>query len=134
MAIIWDGTLAMGIPVIDQQHHRFVDLIGKLEGAIEARTEASVLTDVFDELFEYIKYHFGEEEARFRQFGCYPGEQDHIAAHRAFEARVRETRYRFADDSSSASSELAQAMYDWLKQHIAGMDRDYMECFKSHGL
>lgn len=134
MTITWNESLAIDIAEIDDQHHRFVDLIGKLETAIAEGTEATHLGDVFGELEQYVKYHFANEERHFAEFGCYPDAERHIAVHRAFEKHMRELKFQFLDDQRAQSVELARALYDWLQHHIAGMDREYVECFKSKGL
>jgi hemerythrin len=124
----------MGLPEIDEQHHRFVDLLAKLEKAIENRDEAKHLADVFDELEQYVKYHFANEEKHFDEFGCYPNAENHKKAHAAFAAHARDLRYQFLDDTSKGAFELARSMYDWLRRHIATMDREYEECFREHGM
>lgn len=134
MGITWDGSLAMGLPEIDEQHHRFVDLLAKLEHAIEQRDEAKHLADVFEELEAYIRFHFANEELHFAEFGCYPNEEAHKKAHRDFGKHVRDLRIAFLDDTSRGAFELARSMYDWLQNHIATMDREYEECFRAHGM
>jgi hemerythrin-like metal-binding protein len=134
MSITWDGSLAMGLPEIDEQHHRFVDLLAKLEKAIENRDEEKHLADVFEELEQYIIYHFGNEEKHFDEFGCYPDADVHKKAHAAFSDHVKQLRYQFLDDNSAGAFELARSMFDWLRNHIASMDRDYEMCFREHGM
>lgn len=134
MSITWDGSLAMGLPEIDEQHHRFVDLLAKLEKAIEDRNEAKHFADVFGELEEYIKYHFANEEHHFDEFGCYPNAENHKKAHAAFSEHVKELRYRFLDDIDAGAFELARSMYEWLQKHIATMDHEYETCFREHNM
>lgn len=134
MSITWDGSLAMGLPEIDEQHHRFVDLLAKLETAIEERSEGKHLTDVFDELEQYVKYHFGNEEEHFDTFGCYPNAENHKKAHASFADHAKQLRYQFLDDHSAGAFELARTMYDWLRNHIATMDHEYEMCFREHGM
>ena len=134
MSIYWDGSLAMGLPLIDAQHHRFVDLLAKLEQAIEERSEGTHLRDVFDELAKYIEFHFADEERRFDEFGCYPNAEIHKQAHAAFADHIKELRYQFLDDNYRGAVELSRTMFDWLRNHIASMDRDYETCFREHGM
>jgi hemerythrin-like metal-binding protein len=134
MKISWDESLAIGIPEIDNQHRQFVLLLLKLQMAIIDRTVSAHLTDVLDELAQYVKYHFGTEEEHFATYKCYDNAPAHIAAHEAFRERLRQLKFQFLDDPNKLSDELAIAMYDWLRGHIAHMDREYIECFKAHGL
>lgn len=134
MAIEWNETIAIGIDEIDQQHHKFIDLIAKLEKAVADQSVRETLGEVFDGLHDYIKYHFKTEEDDFDKFGCYPNAPAHKAAHKAFADHITEIRYRFLDNQDVLTQELAQAMYDWLLNHIKHMDREYATCFKSMGM
>lgn len=134
MSITWDGSLSIGIPEIDSQHKQFVALLSKLETAIANRTVDTHLNDVFDELTQYVTYHFGTEEKYFKEYGCYENAPAHIAAHEEFKLRLRRLKFQFLDNQSKLSDELAAAMHDWLKGHIGHMDREYIECFIANGL
>ena len=134
MSVTWDDSLAMGLPEIDEQHHRFVDLLAKLEKAIEDREEATHLADVFDELEQYITFHFSNEEKHFDEFGCYPNAEAHKHAHNAFSEHVKKMRYQFLDNPSEGAFELVRSMYDWLSHHIGTMDHEYEQCFRQHGM
>jgi hemerythrin-like metal-binding protein len=134
MAIEWNETIAIDIDEIDEQHHKFIDLIAKLETAIADNSVKEHLNEVFDGLRDYVVYHFETEEKHFAEFGCYPNAEAHIAAHTAFADHINEIRYRFLDNQEVLTAELAKSMYDWLINHIKHMDREYIECFKAKGL
>jgi len=134
MAIEWNSTIAIDIQEIDDQHHKFIDLIAKLETAVVAHSVKEQLTEVYDGLRDYVNYHFDTEEKHFDAFGCYPNAEAHRVAHRKFTEHITELRYRFLDDAEALTVELTRAMYDWLINHIKHMDREYIECFKSKGL
>ncbi|MEK7638420.1 MAG: bacteriohemerythrin [Patescibacteria group bacterium] len=122
------------IQEIDEQHHKFIDLIAKLETAVAENSVKEHLNEVYDGLRDYVAYHFTTEEHHFDEFGCYPNAEAHKAAHRAFTEHITDIRYRFLDNEEVLTVELAHAMYDWLVNHIKHMDREYIECFKSKGL
>ncbi len=124
----------MGIEEVDEQHHRFIDLIAKLERTVADGTIGKHVSDIFDELRAYIKHHFKTEEEHFIAFGCYSNAEAHTASHRAFEERIDKIRIQFLDDQNALTAELSRAMYDWLLNHIKHMDREYIECFKAHNL
>lgn len=95
MAITWDDTIAIDIDEIDEQHHKFIDLIAKLETAVAEHAVKEHLNEVYDGLRDYVDYHFSTEEKHFDAFGCYPNAEAHKAAHRAFTEHITEIRYRF---------------------------------------
>ena len=134
MAITWEQSLSVGIMEIDDQHREFIRLLAKLDSIIRNDKVAEHLDPIIAELHDYVKFHFGTEERHFDEFGCYPNADAHKAAHRGFAERLGEMKYRFLHDRKALSAELAQVMYDWLIEHIARMDREYIDCFKKSGL
>ena len=59
--IQWNEVLATGIPAIDNQHKKLLELANQLGGAIE-RGDAEVAEYVLGDLVDYTVYHFAFEE------------------------------------------------------------------------
>jgi methyl-accepting chemotaxis protein/hemerythrin len=134
MAIEWTQSLSVGIPEIDDQHREFIRLLMELDKAVHEGTAGERVGGVMAKLDEYVLFHFGTEERHFDEFGCYANSPAHKAAHKAFTDQLNEMKYRFLHDRELLSTELAQTMFDWLANHIAKMDREYIDCFKKSGL
>jgi hemerythrin len=134
MAIEWTQSLSVGIPEIDDQHREFIRLLMELDKAIHEGIAGEHVSGVMAKLDEYVVFHFGTEERHFDEFGCYANAPAHKATHKAFADQLGEMKYRFLHDRNQLSTELAQTMFDWLANHIAKMDREYIDCFKQSGL
>jgi Hemerythrin HHE cation binding domain len=63
---VWDSQFETGIAEIDRQHLKLVQLINRLGRILVVETEADSLTralfSIFDELANYVEYHFKFEE------------------------------------------------------------------------
>ena len=63
MALItWGPSIMVGVPDIDKQHKRLVDLINELHTAMTKGQGRDVVGRVVDALVSYTRDHFGFEE------------------------------------------------------------------------
>ena len=68
MALIdWSESMSVGIPGIDEQHKKLVQMINELHEAMKARKAADVMGKILDELIRYTTTHFGFEEKLMQQ-------------------------------------------------------------------
>ncbi len=122
----WDQHFVTGIETVDRQHHRLVDLInvfGESMISANAKDEAA-LKAVFDELADYAKYHFSNEEKLSEEAGVDP-------RHRKLH---HEHHVQFVEQLSSmwisrtAMAHPAQTLHGflsaWLGYHILGEDQE----------
>ncbi len=123
----WDADLALGIPVIDDQHRRIIEYINELEDA----TFTGNIDDTkhaLEGLVDYTLTHFEFEEELQRK-ACYPFIKAHQAVHGNFMARIGMFRQR-SEGGEDVTAELLRALKVWLTTHIKGDDRDYVEYVK----
>jgi len=121
----WDDNFNTGLPKIDEQHHKLVQLLNTLAGHVAFQTASPQLGAVFDQLADYAAYHFTTEEAIWREFlAGDPSETQHQATHHAFVQEVSRMR---AELGSRPLAELAEEtlgfLARWLASHILETDR-----------
>ena len=58
----WNENFQTGIPVVDEQHRKLVDLLNKLASHLAYGVDQPALNKVFDELVDYTQYQFKTEE------------------------------------------------------------------------
>ena len=126
-AFSWDNKYNTGVDIVDDQHHKLVDLINQL-GAISARqTSTDELGSILTELANYTIYHFDTEEKMMKQFGVELTHQSaHLKAHAHFSAQVKVAAKLLlgsADISQQLVSPLLKYLTNWLVQHILGSDK-----------
>jgi hemerythrin-like metal-binding protein len=126
-AFSWDNKYNTGVDIVDEQHHRLVDLINQL-GAISARqASADELGAILTELANYTIYHFATEEKMMKEFGVELTHQTaHIRAHEHFTAQVKVAAKLLLGSSNISDqlvSPLLKYLTNWLVQHILGSDK-----------
>lgn len=134
MSIQWNPIYSVHIRVIDEQHQHFVSVLSRLDDAIRSgANEPTELEAIFVELALYGKIHFDTEEMYFDQFN-YEGAVDHKARHAEFAATLASYHEKIHQDPRTLSVELVEFLHDWLSEHIAKADKEYVKCFHEHGL
>ncbi|MFN7958349.1 MAG: bacteriohemerythrin [Holophagaceae bacterium] len=129
----WGSALELGHPQIDADHRSLVATLNRLRAAVREDKGREEIQAVLGFLRDYAVSHFAAEEKLMLQHG-YPGApahftahadlvmqlSDHVADHRAGEARLTGTLLAFLES--------------WLLEHIQGMDRELGTYLRGRGL
>lgn len=125
--IEWDNSLALGIPVIDEQHQALFRLMSYLVEASFSGQSVD-LDKIFNQLHDYVDKHFTFEEKLFQQFGYV-----HAAEHKQFHEGLTKTlqmEYQKYKEGSLTNSELMEFLQTWISGHIAVEDKKYAEVLR----
>lgn len=130
----WSSDYSVGVHSMDNHHKRLFDIMNKLHDAMKERRGSEMIAAIIDELIDYTKYHFAEEERLMEQAG-YAGLAAQKMAHRAFVDKMMEYKGR-ADQGMAifVANEVAMTATDWLKGHILKMDMAYEKTLTSAGV
>ena len=89
LVLDWDEDLSLGVPVVDRDHRRLIDLHNRVHLAGWGDQCPEAIRAAVDDLACHVMQHFGHEEMLMRLSG-YPGYERHRRMHVAFAARVSE--------------------------------------------
>lgn len=126
--------MILGIEEIDAQHKKFVDILNQLyEAAIEEKSQL-IIDEIITRVLEYADLHFKTEEKYFDEFG-YEKSKEHKEQHekllnQAIAFKNKHEKHEVMD----VSWQLLEFLENWLVDHLESEDRQYVECFKKHGL
>ena len=127
--IEWDGSYSVGNPEIDEQHKRWIELFNRMDERMLAGDQTALrnlASDSLNEMMEYTKYHFEQEEDYLRKIG-YPEIRQHIRLHRNFEAQVHQYDREIRDGLIVLNSRIVKTIRNWLVNHILVEDRKYSQ-------
>lgn len=121
----WNENFSTGIPDIDEQHKKLVDLLNTLTDTL-VRGDNVELERVFDELAAYAAYHFESEEQIWQP--CFSDDDAwmirHHETHASFLPAVVELRERHADKPLRDTIEhIVKFLIRWLAHHIIDSDK-----------
>ncbi len=153
--ITWEKKYELGVPLIDSQHRRLVEIAGDLYDTLSGDPSQyqSNLSKILKDLADYTEYHFSTEENMLSEMS-YTGLESHKIAHKNFIMELNNQIRKLY--SSSNRNDLPQygstcntcdfkdvctlissglRFYDyvlsWLLTHIAKADRLWFEFMKN---
>jgi len=136
MSLVWKDEYSVGVKELDEQHKKFVGILGKLFEALNQESgevKKEIVFNIFGELAEYADIHFATEERYFDEFKYEEAEQ-HKKEHRIFEEKVGQLKSQYLNNELSTTFDLVDFLEDWLLDHLSTMDKKYTKCFNDHGL
>lgn len=135
MSILWDESYNLGIVAIDEQHKKFFAILNRVSDALSKhKLEEEVIT-VLKELETYTEAHLAFEEKYFTEFHFNEAAKlSHVEEHNSFRSKIKEIRSRFMRGDEMLAIELISFLEGWFEYHIKKSDREYVVCFKEHGM
>ena len=115
---VWKPEFKIGIPLADEEHQRFFEIMNRLYAAMCAGGRQADLQRIHGELKVYAVTHFAHEEEYLSRIG-YPG----LSAQKIQHARFVADLSLLSATRSQASKNALAVMRDWLLQHILGTDQ-----------
>ena len=118
----WDGSFAIGIEEIDNQHKRIFEHLLALENSVEKRDPWHILHFFLTELAGYMKFHLAVEDALL-EIIRYPDRANHRDSH----SRLIEQLARLEDQlkGRATGDNLVGFFEDWFIRHVLASDREY---------
>ena len=117
MALLeWSDALSLDLPLMDDTHHEFVELLALVEAAPDA-----TLPQAWQDLIDHTDGHFGQEDAwmqatRFASGNC------HSMQHKVVLQVMREGAAMGARGELEPIRQMARELAVWFPQHAQAMD------------
>lgn len=116
----------VGIELIDSEHKELFRIVDKANHLIKSYNEASgydKILDILDQLREYTKEHFADEEEYMESIG-YEGLEAQKRAHDAFIQKLENINIEEIDENPQEALErLLEFLLGWLINHILYTDK-----------
>lgn len=125
-APIFTDTYLTNIPIIDKEHKELFRIIGDVYRVMTdelALDKYDEIVRLLDELKEYTKFHFQDEELYMESIR-YDGLEAQKRAHEAFVSRLEEMDLDHIDENQQETLEdLMEFLTEWLVNHILHSDK-----------
>ncbi len=129
----WTDDLVIGFTIIDTHHRRLVEMINELYDAMIEIKGQEALRVIVNGMVEYATIHFMTEEKYMLDFS-YEGYPEHKKIHEDFKLKALDLQEKLSNEDFVLSLDVLNFLRDWLKGHIQGTDRSYIECFRDNGV
>lgn len=130
--IKWEPGFNLGIPEVDNQHKKIIDLINALNQAFIENVTNDKIGSILDEMSKYAIEHFKTEEELFKKTN-FPLMKEHIAQHEYFAKKVEDFKNSYYQ-GQPITFRLMKFLRSWWTNHILDSDREYVEIIKSRNL
>jgi voltage-gated potassium channel len=114
--------LSLGIPSVDEEHARILNLIHRLS-RINSSNRDLIVEEVLSDLREYTQRHFAREE-RFLESLDYPELEAHAQEHADLISQVKKME---SEADNIHPDNLIHLLVAWVRDHILQSDRRYAE-------
>ena len=122
-AFEWSHLFETGLPEVDSQHQRLVEMVNQLSHASEG-SNADLIDDLLKKLADYTVYHFQCEESIMTEGGV---AAQHADAHRNTHHRFVQQVVQWIGLRNSKQEvplhQVLDALANWLVYHILGDDQ-----------
>lgn len=123
MKLQWSDELAVGYPIIDEQHQELIDRFNAFLEACNENRGKEHLNQLYKFLDRYVVQHFQEEEQLMKRYS-YPDLQAHLKEHQEFISRLAalEAELEKAGPTIGVLIHTNKALLYWLTTHIKQID------------
>ena len=121
--LVWDKTLSVDVPEIDDDHRRLVDLFNILSNSVAKGDPTDYIQAVLEELISCTVWHFRHEERLMLKYE-YQGMLEHKSEHQELIECAKALRQRLLQEGRAVSTEDIAFLEHWLTGHILGTDMD----------
>ncbi len=129
----WEAKYSVNIKEIDEQHKKLIGIINDLHDAMSKGKSNDVLSKVLQDLIDYTRVHFANEERIMNMHG-YPDYAVHKAVHEDLVRQVTKFDKEFREGKFGLSIQMMNFLKDWLSKHILETDKKYSPFLNSKGV
>lgn len=123
----WTEELEIGLPVMDDEHREFVELL-----AVARHSDDATLPAAWQALIDHTEAHFAQEEAWMRATRFAPG-NIHAMQHRMILRVMREGAAKAVQGDITPMRLMTRELQVWFPQHAQTMDAALAEHLQRAG-
>jgi hemerythrin len=125
----WLPEYDFGIPEIDEQHHKWIELLNSFYEGVKSNAGRTELLQLLDNALAYTAYHFEEEEQMMEDIG-YEALIDQKRHHMEIGEKIEGLRADIADGKAVETSAVIDEFKDLFVTHILEEDKKYVGLYK----
>lgn len=119
----------LGLPAIDAQHQRLVNLINELYDTLSVTSDKSIIDPILGYVVKLSREHFDVEERMMLDMH-YPDIEAHIGRHMTFNETLATIIVQYQQGNIDVTLENLKYLSHWYIEHIKTADSHYCEFIK----
>ena len=131
----WTSALAVGIPLVDEQHKALIRHLNDLSVAIAKRQGETEVMATLTFLVDYTQMHFSTEEKHMAATS-YAGLAEQKVQHEQFRHLLRTFHEDLEEEgvTKALADSINTLLMGWLTKHICFVDREFGGFLQSRGI
>ena len=122
--LAWSDRFSVGVEEIDRQHKHMMRLINHIDERLKNSGNFANIAPIVDELIEYTRYHFNNEEVLLKKNNC-PEYEPHKDNHEMLLKELTDWRDKAKDCNPDKLQELMTILKVWFPGHILNADKKH---------
>jgi len=122
MRVEWTEALESGVPSIDDDHRRLLELLDLLGQARGRGLDAVLVKEIIRDLLEFFKAHFEREELVMAEVS-YGGLGEHRLDHRLMITSLGEVVAGIAENDLPVDESTMEFLVGWISGHLEHADK-----------
>lgn len=127
LLIKWGPFIETKIPEIDEQHKIFTGIINELAMNYMIY-DKDTLSDILEELVEYVSIHFSTEEGYMQRVSDVYSMKNHVEEHKIFAKSIYDIS-KAINDNGINSEEILKKLIEWTTKHLMGTDKEFARIY-----
>ncbi len=119
--LVWNDTMSIGVPEIDDQHKRLFRLANDVEATLRSGFDKEAVQNDLRILCDYAVEHFAAEEA-LMDMDAYPEYDKHMSEHMLCTTKALDFLEAFSEDKEVDMAAFLQFVTFWIHDHILNVD------------
>ena len=126
--IEWNPMLYLGVPLIDKQHEKMIQLVNNLYSACLQKNESAGhnIAETINEAVNFLKYHLVTEEKMMLLLE-YPEYMSQKKEHEGFIMEILNQINSLTDKNQRFPNRFFHLLKEWLMLHIIVCDKKFTE-------
>ena len=130
--LTWNQAFSVGVRAMDDQHCILMDAINELGQALLGGSGREKISELLDQLIEFMRMHFWSEEQFMEQAG-FAELGHHRAEHHRMLAEMLQAAHRLQYGEGLELRPMLSKLHDEFLTHIEVIDRQYGPWLNLHG-
>lgn len=127
----WSSKLETGIPEIDEQHKKLIELANNVVAAVREKLGTLGVDEIVQELRRYTVVHFRDEEELMAKLR-YPEHGAHHAEHERLKHQVKIWQRKLYQHEALTVDAVRDFMRVWLIDHILQSDMAFKDWLRDN--
>ena len=128
--VTWDDGMSVGLPLIDEDHKRFIALVADFNKSIAVRTSVAEVQKKLQEIVDDAARHFAREERLLNEW-LYPGAEEHAFIHARLVKVMQEIQAKISSGYDAEWVEAGLKIKEVLIHHMRTEDVKFAEFLRT---